>query len=220
MAYNRIQNWQSKDFDQGDLLKQLQTIKEYNFAQKSEDVKEGFCFAAALYWLSRKKRNSKESSEKRVTEVSAATQVIMDLQAKDHEKRLQGRTTEQVINEVFAEVFGVWSGEELVGRTGTTVATIVVPALKTKKVPMLLQFKFTDRNNHAAGHSVALYHSSGNMFGKDRHLYLFDANCGEYVVPEEDAQTFIDNYLKDFADAFGGNAPGTIRMISVSVTKS
>src|SRR5262249_3615268 len=150
--------------------------KEYSIAQYSEEVKEGICFAASLYWLSRKKRNSKESAETRVSKVSECSQVIMELQAKDQEKRLHHKTTEEVINEVFGDVFGVWSGEELVSRTGTTVGTIVVAALKTKKVPILLQFKFTDRDNNDAGHSVALYHSSGKMFGKDRHLYLFDAN--------------------------------------------
>jgi hypothetical protein len=157
----------------------------------SADVAAGVCFALSVKWAGRHKSDKNEGSEPRV---KAITKNQADLQALQQRYQAAGGAPKDKESAFWGEA-GFTVGDYEVKRVDPASEKSAAEAIAAMIIQAQKARHYTSLGWRGAngGHQMVCYHSNGKL-GFFSHMYFFDPNGGEFVVPHDKISEFFEQY--------------------------
>lgn len=174
---------------------QEKVIKD-KFGDDSE-IGGGACLALSMHWI-RAHQSSKNAPRFGETGLMSSDQVLVvarnvQLAYQRAKGRGAGKAEQTAQSEGIKQACKIF-GASIIG----SLDTHEFDETFEKKVSRNQQYHIIALTGFGIGHAIACYASSGKLFGRGRHFYLFDPNIGELKVPLEDAGYLIDVIRKRY----------------------
>jgi hypothetical protein len=171
-------------WDQGDFLGALGCYAAYHGGAVKESLHSGLCQTLSLKWIQLKlqevQQHQRADSAERMTEMTDSLFDAAAIQEKEKTPfALEAKRTFR-LSEISLKSN---SNAEYVG----TIVTQRSHACYMVVLPIR--------------HAIALYQSSGKIFGINKHVYIYDPNEGEYKV----YSTLFRDWLKAFLEKHYNN---------------
>lgn len=175
----------------------MKALLKYRWVQTEEmagspaDVAAGVCFALSLKWAGRHKGNRNESSEDRVKAITASKPDLIALQQRYQATPGGIADKEAGFWKEFGFTAGNYDTHNVIPNNETSaaeaIAAMIIQAQKARHYTGL------SWKNANGGHQMVCYHSNGK-FGFFSHMYFYDPNGGEFVIPHGDIAEFFLEY--------------------------
>lgn len=174
---------------------QGKVIKD-KFGDNSE-VGGGACLALSMHWI-RAHQSNKNAPRFGETGLMSSDQVLVvarNVQLAYQRSKARGAgKAEQV-----AQSEGIKQACKLFG--ASMIGALEAHDFDEKfeqKITQIQRYHIIALAGFGTGHAIACYASSGKLFGRGRHFYLFDPNIGELKVPLEETSYLIDVVRKRY----------------------